>query len=71
MGEAPNMYPNSNDQQQLRFNKINKVKDYTIPEIREKEFMCKKLSKYIASFDNFDCFICNKWWQFYCFICYF
>ena len=30
MGEAPNMYPNLNDQQQFRLNKINKVKDYFI-----------------------------------------
>ena len=27
MGEAPNIYPNLNDQQQFRLNKINEVKD--------------------------------------------
>ena len=35
MGEASNMYPNLNDQQQLRLNKINKVKDYFIAEIKK------------------------------------
>ena len=30
MGEAPNIYPNSNDQQQFRLNKINEVKDYLL-----------------------------------------
>ena len=54
MGEAPIMYPNLNDQQQFRLNKINEVKDYFIAEIRERELMIKRLSKYIASFDCFD-----------------
>ena len=35
MGEASNMYPNLNDQQQFRLNKINKVKDYFIAEIKK------------------------------------
>ena len=53
-----NMYPNlganpSNDQQ-LRLNKINEIKDYFITEIKERELMSKRLSKYIASFDYFD-----------------
>ena len=51
MSEAPNMYPNLNDQQQFRLNKINKNKDHFIAEIREKELMSKRLSKYFASFD--------------------
>ena len=54
MGEAPNMYPNLNDQQQFRLNKINEVKDYFIAEIREREVITKRFSKYIASFDFFD-----------------
>ena len=54
MGEAPNMYPNLYDQQQLRLNKINEVKDYFIAEIREREVITKRFSKYIASFDFFD-----------------
>ena len=56
--ETPNMYPNlraniSNDQQ-FRLNKINEIKHYFIAEIRERELMSKNLSKYIASFHNFD-----------------
>ena len=35
MGKASNMYPNLNDQQQFRLNKINEVKDYFIAKIRE------------------------------------
>ena len=57
--ETPNMYPNltpspPNDQQQFRLNKINEIKDYFIAEIKERELMSKKLSKYIASFDYSD-----------------
>ena len=53
-----NMYPNlganpSNDQQ-FRLNKIDKIKCYFIAEIKERELMSKRLSKYIASFDYFD-----------------
>ena len=51
MDEAPNMYPSLNDQQQFRLNKINDVEDYFIAEIKEREQMSKRLSKYIASFD--------------------
>ena len=43
-----------NDQQQFRLNKINEVKDYFVAEIKERELMSKRLSKYIASFDYFD-----------------
>ena len=42
------------DNQQFRLNKINGVKDYFIAEIKERELMSKRLSKYIASFDYFD-----------------
>ena len=56
--EAPNMYPNLNanlsNDQQFRLNKINEIKDYFIAEIKERELMSKRLSKYIASFDYFD-----------------
>ena len=56
--ETPNMYPNLNanisNDQQFRLNKINEIKDYFIAEIRERELMSKRLSKYIASFDYFD-----------------
>ena len=40
--------------QQLRLNKISKIEDYFITEIKERELMSKKLSKYISLFDYFD-----------------
>ena len=43
-----------NDQQQFRLNKINETKYYFVAEIKERELMSKRLSKYIASFDCFD-----------------
>ena len=57
--ETHNIYPNLNiiplsNQQQFRLNKINEVKDYFVAEIKERELMSKRLSKYIASFDYFD-----------------
>ena len=57
--ETPNMYPNLsptplNDQQQFKLNKINEIKNYFVAEIKERELMSKRLSKYIASFDYFD-----------------
>ena len=52
--EPPNIYPNLNDQQLFRLNKIDEVKDYFVAEIKEIELMSKRLSKYIASFDYFD-----------------
>ena len=42
-----------NDQQECRLNKINKIKDYFVAEVKERELMSKSLSKYIASFDYF------------------
>ena len=42
------------DNQQFRVNKINGIKDYVIAEIKERELVSKRLSKYIASFDYFD-----------------
>ena len=48
--------PNLNDQQQFRLNKINEIEDYFLAEIKERELMSKRLSKYIASFDYFDKF---------------
>ena len=54
-----NIYPNMNavplnDQQQFRLNKINEIKDYFVAEIKERELLSKRLSKYIVSFDYFD-----------------
>ena len=42
------------DQQRFRLNKINEIKDYFVPEIKERELMSKRLRKFIASFDCFD-----------------
>ena len=56
--ETHNIYPNLgipiSDQQQFRLNKINEIKYYFVAEIKERELMSKRLSKYIASFDYFD-----------------
>ena len=52
--ETHNLYPNLNDQQQLRLNKTNEIKDYFVAEIKERELMSKRFNKYIASFDYFD-----------------
>ena len=52
--EKPDIYPNILNDQQFRLNKINEIKDYFIAEIKERELMSKRLSKYIASFDYFD-----------------
>ena len=40
--------------QQFRLNKISEIEDYFIAEIKERELMSKKLSKYISFFDYFD-----------------
>ena len=45
--------PNLNNQQ-FRLNKISKIKEYFIAEIKERELMSKKLSEYIYFFDYFD-----------------
>ena len=57
--ETPSMYPNLsattlNNDQHFRLNKINEIKGYFVGEIKERELMSKRLSKYIASFDYFD-----------------
>ena len=55
--ETPNMYPNLsaplsatllNDQQQFMLNKSNETKDYFVAEIKERELVSKRLSKYIT-----------------------
>ena len=40
--------------QQFRLNSFSEIEDYFIAEIKEKELMSKKLSKYISFFDYFD-----------------
>ena len=57
--ERSNVYPNLNeiplnDQQHFRLNKINEIKDYFVAEIKERELMSKRFSKYIAFCDYFD-----------------
>ena len=51
---SPNIYPDLNDQQQFRLNKISEVRRYFIGEFRGRELTSKRLSKYIDSFDYFD-----------------
>ena len=50
----PNLSTTLSNKQKFRLNKINEIKDYFIAEIKERELMSKRLSKYIASFDYFD-----------------
>ena len=45
------------DKQQFRLKKRNEIKDYIIAEIKGRELVSKRLSKYIASFDYFDKFL--------------
>ena len=57
--ETHNIYRNLNvvplnDQQNLRSNKINEIKDSFDAETKERKLRSKRLSKYIASFDYFD-----------------
>ena len=52
--ETHDIYQNLHDQQQLRVNKINEIRDYFVAEIKERKLMTKRLSKYIASFDYFN-----------------
>ena len=42
-----------NNQKHFRLKKINGIKDYFVAEIKERELMSKRISKYIASFDYF------------------
>ena len=50
----PSLCPTLSDDQQFRLNKINEIRDYFVAEIKERELMSKRLSKYIVSFDYFD-----------------
>ena len=47
--ETHNIYPNLNDQQHFRLNKINEVKDYFIAEITKWELTSKRVSKFDKS----------------------
>ena len=50
----PNLSTTLSNEQQFRLNKISEIKDYFIAEIKERELMRKRFSRYIASFDYFD-----------------
>ena len=52
--ETNKLYPNLLDNNQFRLNKINEIRDYFVAEIKERESMSKRLSKYIAFFYYFD-----------------
>ena len=62
--ETHNIYLNLNDQLQFRPNKINKIKDYFVPEIKEKELRSKRLPIYGLKVNNRNtrtrCEICSK-----------
>ena len=56
--KTPDIYPNWNaiplnanisNEHQFRLNKISEIKDFFLDEIRERELIIKKISKYIAS----------------------
>ena len=53
MIESNSVEDNLNNQH-FRLNKINKIKDCFIAEIKEIDLISKRLSKYIASFNCFD-----------------
>ena len=52
--ETQNIYPNLNNQQLFRLNKINEINNYFVAEVKERELISKTLSKYIASFEHVD-----------------
>ena len=55
--KTSNIYPslaaNISNEQQFRLNKINEIKNYFLPEIKERELISKNVSKYVASLDYF------------------
>ena len=50
----PNLDANISNEKQFRLKKINKVKDYFLTEIRERELISKNISIHIASLGYFD-----------------
>ena len=54
LNKCTNVGVSLSDQQQFKLNKINEINDYFVAEVRERELMSKRLSKYIASFEYFD-----------------
>ena len=54
MSECNSIETSNLDNQQFRLNKINEIKEYFVTQIKEKELVSKRRSKYIASFDHCD-----------------
>ena len=54
MVEHNSIDTSSLNNQKFNLNKISKIEDYFITEIKERELISKKLSKYISFFDFFD-----------------
>ena len=50
----PSLSASTSNEQQFRLNKINEIKDYFVAEIKGRELLSKRLSKYTASFDYLD-----------------
>ena len=52
--ETNNIYPNLcltlSDNQQFKLNRINEIRDCFVAEIKERELVRKRLSKYVAFF---------------------
>ena len=46
----PNLSPTPPVEQQFRLKQINEIRDYSVAEIKERESVSKRLSKYIAFF---------------------
>ena len=54
MSECNSIEASNLDNQQFTLNKINEIKNCFIAEIKERELMSKRHSKYITSFDYFE-----------------
>ena len=54
INNSVSMYSNLSNEQQFRLNKISQIRDHFVAEIKERESMSKRLSKYITSFNYFD-----------------
>ena len=52
--ETNDLYSSLLNEQQFRLNKINEIRDYFVAEIKERESMSKKISKYVAFFNYFE-----------------
>ena len=50
----PNLIPTLPNNQLFKLHRIHEIRDCFVAEIKERELMRKRLSKYIASFDYID-----------------